>query len=170
VRIICAAQVRSSSTAHGEKINPAALLQHTVLHDDFVVDFHQHASASVPKSCLAIAVARAGAGDHVRQPQLAPGEAHIDELIFWQLELSHYRLPVRAAKAQPFLLCFHVGLRAAQYKRKDYCGKAIFPNDSRHLGDTLYTYTQRSENEEIISSIGFSYLLLSEGRSSRHKF
>jgi hypothetical protein len=140
------------------------------LHHDLIVYLHKHAFASVPKSCLSIAIARAGTGDHVRQVQLAAGETNVDELIFWQLELSHYRLPVRAAKAQPFLLCFHVGLRAAQYKRKDYCGKAIFPNDSRHLGDTLYTYTQRSENEESISSIGFSYLLLSEGRSSRHKF
>src|SRR5262249_35029159 len=149
---------------------PAALLQHAILHDDFVVDFHQHASASVPEGYLAIAVARAGAGDRVRQPQLAAGEAHIDELIFRQLELSHHRLPVRAAKAQPLLLRVDVGVRAAQYERKDYCGKITFPNDSRHLDDMLYPYAQRSENEESISSIVLSHPLLSEGRSSHHKF
>src|SRR5215471_19390767 len=92
-------------------------LQHAILHHDFIVDLHKHALASVPKGCLAVAVARAGARDHVRQPELAAGEAHVDELIFWQLELSHHRLPVRAAKTQPFLACFLAGLSATEHYR-----------------------------------------------------
>jgi hypothetical protein len=81
------------------------LLQHAILHDDFIVDFHQDASAFVPESCFAVAVARARAGDHVWQAQLVASETDIDELILC-LELCHHRLPVRAAKAEPFLLSF----------------------------------------------------------------
>src|SRR5262245_17667593 len=128
--------LRRASTIilHGgrRKDYPAALLKHTVLHDDFVVDFHQHASASIPKSWLAGAVARAGARDHVRQPRLAAVEAHIDELIFWQLELSHHRLPVRAAKTQPFLACFLDGLSATEHYRQSQCGKTPFADSSHH--------------------------------------
>jgi hypothetical protein len=76
------------------------------------------------QSCgFAVAVARAGAGDDMRQPQLSAGEVDVDELILWQLELSHHRLSVRAAKAQPFLLGatlaweqFHIAARTRPAK------------------------------------------------------
>jgi hypothetical protein len=77
-------------------------LQHAVLHNDFVVYFHKHAPPSIPEGCFAVAVAGAGTGDDMGQPQLEAGETEVDELVFWQVELNHHRLAVRATKAQPF--------------------------------------------------------------------
>src|SRR5262245_18705560 len=84
------------------KLALRVFFQHAVLHDDLIVYFHKHAPAFVPERCLAIAVARAGAGDDVRQSQLPAGKTDIDELIFWQMELRHHRLSIRTAKAEPF--------------------------------------------------------------------
>ena len=107
-------------------------LQHAVLHNDFVVYFHKHAIALVPESRLAVAVASAGAGDHMRQAQIVTREVHRDELIL-RLERSHYRLPVRAAKAEPILLRFHFGSGATQYCRQHHSSKPCFGHDF-HLG------------------------------------
>src|SRR5262245_14513937 len=112
--------------------------QHAVLHDDLIVYFHEHASAFVPKGCLAVAVARAGAGDHMRQAQLSAAETDIDELIFRQLELSHHRLPIRASKADPFLLCSNLDLRATQYCRHGERDKTHCPSGFHRLRDTIH--------------------------------
>ncbi len=97
------------------------------MHNDFVIDFHQHAPASVPEGCLAVAVARAGAGEDVRQAQVAAGETNADKLVFWQLELSQHRLPVRAAKAQPFLLVSMLAWEQLKITAKATAAKNTFP-------------------------------------------
>jgi hypothetical protein len=77
-------------------------LQHAVLHNDFVVCFQEYAPTPIPKSGLAVAVARARARDHVRQAQLAAGETDVDELVVWQVKLSHHRCPSGQRKLSHF--------------------------------------------------------------------
>lgn len=93
----------SQSTSYGRKYLTLRLsLQHAVLHNDFVVYFHEYAPTPIPKSGLAVAVARARARDHVRQVQLAAGETDVDELVVWQVKLSHHSLPIGQRKLSHF--------------------------------------------------------------------
>jgi hypothetical protein len=91
------------------------------------------------------------------QPQLEAGETEVDELVFWQVELSHHRLAVRATKAQPFLLCFHVGLRATQDCRQGYRSKTHFDDSSYRPNNTIPVFnssyqTEVAPNDLLISS------------------
>jgi hypothetical protein len=99
---------------------------------------------------------------NVRQAQLTTGETDVDEFIFWQLELSHHRLPVRAVKAQPFLVCFHFGLRATQYYRQENRGKAHCTGDIHAFNSILSKRTNRRGAEgaelEKIRSSEFEFL------------
>src|SRR4030095_2387676 len=122
-------------------------LQHAVLHDDFIVHFHKHAPASVPEGCLAVAVARARARAHVRQVQLAAAETNVDKLVFWQMELSHHRLPIRTTKAQPLPLAFHVGLGTTQDCRQGYRRKRHFPGSSYRPNNTLHGFNSILSNQ-----------------------
>jgi hypothetical protein len=127
------------------------------LHNDFVVYFHEYAPTPIPKSGLAVAVARAGTGDHVRQAQLAAGETDIDELVVWQVKLSHHRLPIGTTKAQPLLLAFHVCLGTTQDCRQGYRRKRHFPGSSYRPNNTIPAFnssyqTEVAPNDFLISS------------------
>jgi hypothetical protein len=125
------------------------------LHNDLIVYFDKHAPASIPEGRLAIAVTSAGAGDDMRQAELAAGEADVDELIFWQLELSHYRLPFRTPKAEPFLIGRNVGLGAGQYCREDK-GSKTRCGDFHFLQDTNPTYLEKNRHAMATAELGFA--------------
>jgi hypothetical protein len=108
------------------------------LHNDLIIYFHEHASASIPESRLAVAVPSAGARDDVRQAKLPAGETDIDELIFRELELSRHRLPGRAAKAQPFLLGFCPGCGTTKNCRYGERGKTHPVSESHRSENTIY--------------------------------
>src|SRR5262245_16101380 len=90
--------IRTSLLHSLDGIHGLALVENAILHDDSIVHFHECAIAFVPERCFAVAVASAGAGDHMRQLQLAAFEPHIHKIVLW-LEPSHHGLPARAAKS-----------------------------------------------------------------------
>src|SRR5262245_27403720 len=106
----------------------------------------------MPERCLAIAVASAGAGDDVRQAQIAAGETDVDKLIFWQLKLSHHRLSIRAAKGQPFLLGFGLRCGTTQQCQEHYRGKTLCASDFHRLRDTIHAFKLHPKLTEIDSN------------------
>ena len=93
----------------------------------------------------------------MRQAKLAAGETDVDELVVWQVKLSHHRLPIGATKTQPLLLAFHVGLRTTQDRRQGYRRKRHFPGSSYRPNNTIPAFnssikTGVAPNDFLISS------------------
>ena len=96
----------------------------------------------------------------MRQAQLAAGETDVDELVFWQVELSHHRLPIGTTKAQPLLLCLPRWLgnssalaATATASKTHFADSSYRPNNTIHaFNSKLSNQTEVAPNDLLISS------------------